>query len=218
MRRTNELVRRCGHYEDGVFKLSGGSSPDNREYRTIKLRRVELTRELDYSSKLDRDAASISKLIDEDADREATPFLDALPLCHALEDAWEDALQSVSKVTNDEDNEALDRVMEFFSEHAEIRVVPPANSSASAIVFSGADKIRECLKWALESRFASEQTRYYRIRGNTISWWMLATTPCLQYPAKVRVEIVNGDDGIDCISIYPLDMQTVEAMRRSDEG
>jgi NTE family protein len=218
VRRTNELVRRCGHYEDGVFKLSGGSSPDNREYRTIKLRRVELTRELDYSSKLDRDAASIGKLIDEDADREATPFLDALPLCHALEDAWEDALQSVSKVTNDEDNEALDRVMEFFSEHAEIRVVPPANSSASAIVFSGADKIRECLKWALESRFASEQTRYYRIRGNTISWWMLATMPCLQYPAKVRVEIVNGDDGIDCISIYPLDMQTVEAMRRSDEG
>src|SRR5215211_4079316 len=218
VRRTNELVRRCGHYEDGVFRLSGGSIPDNREYRTIKLRRVELTRELDYSSKLDRDAASIGKLIDEDADREVTPFLDALPLCHALEDVWEDALQSVSKATNDEDNEALDRVMEFFSEHAEIRVVPPANSSASTIVLSDADKIRECLKWALESRFASEQTRYYRVKGNTISWWMLATTPYLQYPVKVLVETVNGDEEIDCISFYPLDMQTVDAMRRSDEG
>ena len=28
------------------------------------------------------------------------------------------------------------------------------------------------------------------------------------------METVNGDDGIDCITIYPLDMQTVEAMRR----
>ena len=218
VRRTNELVRRCGHYEDGVFKLSGGSIPDNREYRTIKLRRVELTRELDYSSKLDRDAVSIGRLIDEDADREATPFLDALPFCQDLEDVWEDALQSVSKATNGEDNEALDRVMKLFSEHAEIRVVPPANSSAAAIVLSDADKIRECMKWALESRFAPEQTRYYRVEGNIISWWMLATTPCLQYPVKVLVEIVNGDDRIECISFFPLDMQTVDAMHRSDEG
>jgi NTE family protein len=218
VRRTNELVRCFGDYEDGVLKLSNESSPDCREYRTIKVRRVELTSSLDYSSKLDRDAASIDKLIDEDADREATPFLDALPLCHDLEDAWEDALQSVSKAANDEDNEALDRVMEFFSEHAEIRVLPPANSSAAALVLSDADKIRECVKWALESRFAPEQTRYYRVKGNTISWWMLVTTPCLEHPLKVRVEIVNGDAGINRISFYPLDMQTMEVMRRSDEG
>jgi NTE family protein len=215
VRRTNELVRRCGHYEDGVFKLGGGSSPDKREYRTIKLRRVELTRDLDYSSKLDRDAASIARLIDEDADREATPFLDALPLCHALEEVWEDVLQRVSKATNGEADEALDRVMEVLSEHAEIKVVPPANSSASATVLSDTDEIRECVKWALESGFTPEQTRYYRVEENTISWWMLATTPRLQYPVKVRVEIVNGDDGINRISFYPLDMQTVEAMRQS---
>jgi len=214
VRRTNELVRRFGNYEDGVLKLSGGSSPDGREYRTIKLRRVELTRELDYSSKLDRDAASIARLIDEDANREATPFLDALPLCHVLEEVWEDALQSVSKATNGEANAALDRVMESLSEHAEIRVVPPANSSTDAIVLSDAYRIRECVKWALESRFTPEQTRHYRVNGNTISWWMLATTPRLQYPVKVRVEIVNGEDSINRISFYPLDMQTVEAMRQ----
>jgi hypothetical protein len=218
VRRTNELVRRFGDYEDGVLKLSDGSSPDNREYRTIKVRRVELTRELDYSSKLDRDAASIARLLDEDADREATPFLDALPLCHVLEQAWEDALESVSKATNGEAIEALDRVMGFLSEHAEIRAVPPANSTASAIVLSDADEIRKCAKWILECRFAPEQTRYYRVNGNTISWWMLVTTPCLQYPVKVRVEIVNGDAGINRISFYALDMQTMEVTRRSDEG
>jgi NTE family protein len=218
VRRTNELVRRFGDYEDGVLKLSDGSSPDNREYRTIKVRRVELTRELDYSSKLDRDAASIARLLDEDADREATPFLDALPLCQVLEQAWEDALQSVSKATNGGAIEALDRVMEFLSEHAEIRAVPPANSSASAIVLSDADEIRKGAKWILECRYAPEQTRYFRVKGNTISWWMLVTTPCLQFPVKVRVEIVNGDAGINRISFYPLDMQTMEVMRRSDEG
>jgi hypothetical protein len=109
---------------------------------------------------------------------------------------------------------ALDRVMEVLSEHAEIRMVPPANSSASAVILSDTDEIGECVKWALESRFAPEQTRYYRVEGNTISWWMLATTPRLQYPVKLRVEIVNGDDGINRISFYPLDMQTLDAMRQ----
>jgi hypothetical protein len=33
VRRTNELVRRCGHYEDGVFKLSGGRQGVVVEYR-----------------------------------------------------------------------------------------------------------------------------------------------------------------------------------------
>jgi NTE family protein len=212
VRRTNELVRRFGDYEDGVLKLIDESSPDKREYRIIKVRRVELTRELDYSSKLDRDAASIGRLIDEDAGRETKPFLDALPLCHILEEVWEGALRSVSEKSDDEATEALDRVMEFFSEHAQIRVMPPADSSASAIVLSNVDEIQECVRWVLQMRFTPEQTRYYRVEGKTISWWMLATTPLLQYPVKVRVEIVNGDDGIECITCYPLDMQTVEAM------
>jgi hypothetical protein len=122
--------------------------------------------------------------------------------------------QRVSKATNGEADEALDRVMEVLSEHAEIKVVPPANSSASATVLSDTDEIRECVKWALESGFTPEQTRYYRVEEYTISWWMLATTPRLQYPVKVRVEIVNGEDSINRISFYPLDMQTVEAMRQ----
>lgn len=220
VRRTNELVRRFGDYKDGVLKLTDESSPDNKEFCTIKVRRVELTRELDYSSKLDREAASINRLIDEDADREATPFLDALPLCHNLERVWEDALksarpQSVSEKANDE---ALDRVMEFFSEHAEIRIVPPANSSASAIVRSDPNDIRECVRWALENRFTPEQTRYYRLKGNAISWWMLATTPYLQSPVKGRVEIANGDGGIDRISFYPLDMPTVETLKKEENA
>ncbi len=107
-------------------------------------------------------------------------------------------------------------MLESFSEQAEIRVVPSANSSASAIVWSGADEIRECVRWALKSRFIPEQTRYYRLEGNAISWWMLATTPYLQSPVKGRVEITNGDDGIDHISFYPLDMQTVEALEKKE--
>ena len=67
-----------------------------------------------------------------------------LPQCYILEIRWEDALQSISEEANDE---ALDRVLESFSEQAEIRVVPFANSSASAIVWSGADEIRECVRW-----------------------------------------------------------------------
>src|SRR5215204_2099805 len=74
--------------------------------------------------------------------------------------------------------------------HAAPRGKPPANSSAAAFTLSDADEIRECVKWALESRFAPEQTRYYRVKGNTISWWMLVTTPCLEHPLKVRVESV----------------------------
>ena len=207
VRTINELVRRFGKYEGERIKLGDRSGRHKKEYTIIKVRRVELTRRLDYYSKLDRDATSIKKLMDHDSEKEAAPFLQAVSTLYAFEQAWERALMLTEQRNIDD---AVDSVMDLLGDGAKIKLVPPTDSSASERCWDDEEKIRNKVRWCLRRNFSVEQTRYYRVEGDTFSWWMLATADHLHAPVKGRVELVTSQGKIQSFTFYPLDINTLE--------
>ena len=72
----NELVDKLGEVEDPAVKrlpLPGG----DKEYKTIEVRRIELSEPLDAASKLDRSPLFVRRLMDH-GDRRAGEFLEAI--------------------------------------------------------------------------------------------------------------------------------------------
>ncbi len=90
------------------------------------MRRIELTKHLNYSSKLNRNRAFIQELVDSDGPKEATPFLEALATLSAFERVWEKALVEWKEAPQDQDQETqeqkkiLDDVMNLFTEQAKV--------------------------------------------------------------------------------------------------
>jgi NTE family protein len=236
VRSTNELVRQFGACEDGKIKLRKRSDPSKKEYGIIKVRRIELTRELDYLSKLDRNEESINRLMNRDSKHETEPFLKALAALSPFEKAWEKALQEWQGSQQDEDQEIreeqkdqevtdeqeriLDEVMNLFANEAEIRLVPPEDRSASERApYECKEDIRGCVRWCLEGNFNLEQARYYRVTEEIeqldeteIRWWMLVTTDCFDFPVKGWAKVAIKEGKIVSFAFYPLDMHTVEKL------
>lgn len=236
VRRTNELVRQFGAYEDGKIKLRKRSDPSKKEYGIIKVRRIELTRELDYLSKLDRNEESINRLMKKDSKHEAEPFLKALAAVSPFEKAWEKALQEWAKAQQHEDQEKtegqkdqeetdelkriLDEVMNLFADKAKIRLVPPESTSASELtLYESKEEIQRCVRWCLEGNFNLEQARYYRVTKKRkqldkeeMRWWMLVTTDRFDFPVKGWAEMTTKEGKIVDFTFYPLDMNTVERL------
>jgi NTE family protein len=196
VRKINELVRRFGVYKNGEIKLRGGYGPDKREYRIIKVRRIELSlpTHLPPSSKLDRNPVFIDRLMDH-GQEQASHFLETMPFQLAFEAAWESALGALR---SDQDTdmavkqEAVEAVMEFFADLAEIEVVPPLDSSARKLHCKGKEAIRGWVRWCLERNYNIEQTRDYRRAGKKTVWWMLATASHFATPSKGRIQIIKG--------------------------
>jgi hypothetical protein len=97
-RKINELVRRLGKREGDETDLLGelravlhNSETDENEcqktYKIIKVRRIEVSEDLDYVSKLDRSPTNIRGLI-EHGYEQAEHFLKAVLLQIDFEEAW----------------------------------------------------------------------------------------------------------------------------------
>jgi hypothetical protein len=212
VRETNQLIRK--------HKI-----PQN----PIKVRRIELTeltRTLNYFSKLDRDATFIESLMDRDGPEEAESFLEALGAVSPFEKAWEKALRD--KQSNTDIENIIDDVMDLFADQAQIKLVPPEGSSASEQCYVGKEEgeksMREAVRRCLKGNFNLEQARYYRVDGKEtsckeISWWMLASTGRFDFPVKGLAKVKLSDDGkIECFVFYPVAMKTVEELEKAREG
>jgi NTE family protein len=179
--------------------------------KTIKVRRIELTRPLDYSSKLNRDAAFTKELMDKDAKEEATPFLEALAALSTFEEAWEKAQRDRQQADIDIEDVARG-VMNLFAEEAKIKLVPPEGSPASEQCYESDEDIRRWVQSCLERNFNLEQARYYRVDEEKISWWMLVTADRFHLPIKGRIEVAIKEGKIESLAFYPLDMKLVEML------
>ena len=220
VRRTNEMVRRFGAYEDGKIKLVDRSRADEKEYRVIKVRRIEIDRflHLDYLSKLDRSRPNILRLT-EHGSSQAEHFLKALSVLNTFQTAWEEALQAwaearrVSQGGDQKLNAIADDVAKTFTGEAKIRLVPPHGSHSSERCYKGKQAIQERVKWCLSKNFNLEQARDYHVEGVKVSWWMLATANHLHTPIKFRAEVVVEEGKIAYFTLYPLDVETVEELK-----
>jgi NTE family protein len=218
VRRTNEMVRRFGAYEDGKLKLVDRSRANEKEYRVIKVRRIEVDRflPLDYLSKLDRSFPNIRRLT-EHGNSQAEHFLKALSILNTFQTAWDEALQAwaearrASQGEEQKLNVIADVVAKTFTSEAKIRLVPPHGSRSCERCYKG-KQIQERVKWCLSKNFNLEQARDYHVEGDKVSWWMLATADHLNTPIKVRAEVVVEEGKAACFTLYPLDIETVEEL------
>jgi NTE family protein len=146
VRRTNEMVRRFGAYEVGKLKLVDRSRADKKEYRVIKVRRIEVDRflPLDYLSKLDRSRPNIRRLT-EHGGSQAEHFLKALSILNTFQTAWEEALRAwaearrVSQGRKQKLNALAGDVAKNFTGEAKIRLVPPHGTRSRALLQRQAD-------------------------------------------------------------------------------
>ena len=146
-----------------------------------------------------------------------------IPFQLAFEAAWERALGALR---SDQDTdmavqqEAVEAVMEFFTDLAEIEVVPPRGSSARKLHCKGKEAIRGWVRWCLERNYNIEQTRDYRRAGEKTVWWMLATAGHFETPSRGLIQIVKGRaeavirrEKIESFSFYPLTLETIEKQK-----
>jgi NTE family protein len=222
VRRTNEMVRRFGAYEDGKLKLVDRSRANEKEYRVIKVRRIEVDRflPLDYLSKLDRSFPNIRRLT-EHGNSQAEHFLKALSILNTFQTAWDEALQAwaearrASQGGEEKLNAVADDVAKTFTSEAKIRLVPPHGSRSCERCYKG-KQIQERVKWCLSKNFNLEQARDYHVEGDKVSWWMLVTADHLHTPMKFRTEVVVKEGKIARFTLYPLDIETVEELEAVD--
>lgn len=207
VRKINEIVRNLRERLGGETL----SVSDGKEYRVIKVRRIELSIPLYTSSKLDRDPSHIRKLMEHGGER-AGHFLATLPFQNAFEAAWGRARR---------DDVHLDGVMDLFAEDAVVRLVPPSTRPESGMTLSG-DEIREALRWCLDGKANIEQSRDYGVSGETKSLWMLVTADHFEGIVKGRAELALREEGgrekISSFTFYPLTLETIEALRDAMAG
>jgi len=206
VRKTNELIRR--------YDL-----PKN----PVKVRRIELTRPLNYFSKLDRDADCIHQLMDDDGPKEATPFLEALDALSPFEQAWEEALRRWKEAQRQDEyqrKKVVDDVVNFFTDEATIKLIPPDGSSVSEQSYMGKQEgqksmlvaVRRCL----EGNFSLEQARYYRVNGKEICWWMLFSSNRFDFPLKGLAKVELSDHKIKCFAFYPVEIKMLEELEPAE--
>lgn len=215
VRKTNELVRRLGEWEDGVRVLRVPGTYE-KQYKVIKVRRIELTIPLYASSKLNRNPSFIRKLMDH-GEKRAGEFLEATLFQTAFEAAWE-------RAARERDEESVDAVIDLLAEDAILEFVPPAGSPAARQRVDGPEEIRSLVERGLEKGFTLEQSRDYHVSpdGNTLSFWLLATAEHLRDPVRVGAELVVREGRLQACTFHLLSLEAVERLqetvRSSDQG
>jgi NTE family protein len=208
VRKTNELIRKY-----------------NLPKNPVKVRRIELTRPLNYFSKLDRAADCIKLLMEDDGPKEATPFLEALDALSPFEEAWDEALRGWKEAQQQDENQrkkVVDDVVDLFTDDATIKLVPPYayGSSASEQRYMGKQEGQKCIQEAvrrcLEGNFSLEQARYYRVNGKEICWWMLSSSNSFDFPLKGLAKVELSDHKIKCFAFYPVDMKLMEELEAAE--
>ncbi len=184
VRKMNELVREWGQQEDGGTQRLAG--PKGKEYRPIKVRRIELSRPLHTSSKLDRSPFFIRDMMDH-GDEKAAHFLETMRFQSRFEAAWEKG--------------DMDSILRLFAKDAVIRLVPP--SPLPVHEYTG-EKVRGAVEWCLTNGFTLQQSRDYRVNGDKRTCWMLLTSDRFRGPVKGRAEMIIRDDEIQAFTFYPL--------------
>ncbi|MDQ3966525.1 MAG: patatin-like phospholipase family protein [Actinomycetota bacterium] len=231
VRKINELVKRLGEWENGdtkilrkVFRVPEPAE-NNKEYKTIKVRRIELTIPLDSPSKLDRSPSHIKELI-KHGQEQAGHFLGAIPFQITLEKAWEKALQD-----KDEKNveDIVSEVMSLFAEKSAIELVPLADSPSGELPNNEGwktevpEKIRNVVEWCLRKNLTFEQTRDYWVREDhpaekVVTYWILATADHFESPIKGRAEVVVQEDRIKQLTFYPLSLKVMDELKEAVES
>lgn len=217
VRKINDLVRKLGEPDNDDAGTLRVPRQDGREYKVIKVRRIELTIPLYTSSKLDRSPSHIDKLIRHGEER-AAHFLEAIPFQLAFEAAWEKA----ARKRNEENTNAI---MDLFAEDAVVEIVPPADPSARGLSHAarrsieGLETIRTQVEWCLKKNFNLEQSRDYHVHaGGRMSCWVLFATDHFQEPVKGRIELVVREGRIRSFAFHLLSLEAVEELRRRREA
>lgn len=227
IRKINELVKGSGAWETGedgrprkVLRLPGPQH-SSKEYKPIKVRRLEISEPLDYASKLDRSLRHLERLV-RDGERQAKGFLEAVVPQIALEEAWERLLHSKDQ-KDVRYTHHLDAVMGFFTENPVIELVSPADPSgapSSAEVWrgEGPEMLRSVLEWCADRDLAVEQSRDYQVRrdgpdGRAFTCWVLATARGFGDPIKGRVATVVRGEKIESLAFYPLSRELDHRLR-----
>jgi NTE family protein len=207
IRQTRELIERLKELDTPV------EEPPIAKKKIIKVRRIELFMpSLSASSKLDRAPEFLAELMRHGGEQ-AGHFLKVIPFQLAFEAAWEGALKAVRERKDTE--EAVEAVMRFFTDWARIELVPPAGSSAPKVVREGKRQIREWVKRCLQNNFNLEQSRDYRVDGEELSCWVLATADHVDAPAKGRIKATLHEGKIESCLFYPLSLKVLEGLRES---
>ncbi len=144
--KINELVDKLGEGDDPDTKrlpLPG----EEKEYKIIEVRRIEMSEPLDFASKLDRSPSFIRRLMSY-GDRRAGEFLEAI----AFEAAWRARDPEV--------------VMHFFAEEAEVKLVPPLAGHA---IYRGKREIRSVVEEHLANGLRLDPTKH-RVTGDRVTW------------------------------------------------
>lgn len=227
-RRINELVNRLGKREDGGTEIlselravldAAGENEGEETHVITKVRRIELTIDVDYQSKMDRTPSNIQRLMGHGKDQ-AELFLKVIPAQIAFEETWEKALR------DKEERGEIDvaAVMDFFVEKPTIELVPPVDASSGLSqtegrkAEEGAGKVRTVLEWCLESNFTIEQSRDYcevdaPDNERMFSCWVLATADGFDEPIKGRAKVVVQDGKVKRFSFYPLKLKVMEKLK-----
>jgi NTE family protein len=209
VRKVNEQVRQVRELLERVEELdSQVEVPPIAKKRIIKVRRIELFMPtLSASSKLDRAPDFLAKLM-RHGEGQAEHFLKAIPFQLAFEAAWEDALKAVRE--HKDTKEAVEAVLGFFTDQARIELVPPSGSSAPRVVREGKREIREWIERCLQDNFNLEQSRDYRVDGEGLSCWVLATADHLDGPVKGRIKATLDEGRIASCLFYPLSLNVLK--------
>ena len=144
--KINELVDDLGEgerFEDKRFRWR----ERNKEYRPIKLRRIEMSRELDFASKLDRSPSFICEMM-----RYGEVRAEELFASIAFEKAW--------RAGN------IDAILNFFTQDA---VVDIGGSLQGDALYEGKDRIQNFVQEHLTTKIRVDPTKR-QVAGDRVSW------------------------------------------------
>lgn len=227
VRKINQLVKRLGEWtvDERPVKTIRVPRPGRREktYKTIKVRRIEITELLGFASKLDRSPSHLERLL-RDGERQATSFLEAIDAQLSFEAAWERVLwgwhSQNEKDPAVKDPPDVDAAMGFFAETPGIEIVPPVDpagpSRTNGWKREGSEWLRRVLELCARENVTLEQSRDYRVRedglGKVFTCWALLTADSFDHPVKIRVEAVVEGGKVKRLILYPLSSKVMREL------
>jgi hypothetical protein len=230
-RRINELVERLGKQEDDYTEILSGlqavlDAPDEygcgETHVITKVRRIELTLDKGYQSKMDRSLANIKTLLKHGCEQ-AHLFQRLLLSQIAFEETWEKALRD----KEERGVKDVAAVMDFFGQDSTIELLPPVDPVTGLAKTEGwktgdLGQVQKVLEWCLDCNFTIEQSRDYLEedspdKGKVFSCWVLATADGFDEPIKGRVKVATQGGKVERFSFYPLRMKVMEKLRKKLE-
>ncbi|HSK99307.1 MAG TPA: patatin-like phospholipase family protein [Rubrobacteraceae bacterium] len=234
VRKTNQLVKRLGEWEEtgGPAKVLRvpRSGRHEKTYRTMKVRRVEITQLLGFASKLDRSPSHLKRLL-RDGEEQATYFLEAIDAQISFEETWDRVLwgwqRRNGKDPATQDPPDVDAAVGFFADEPVIELVPPVDSAGgpgrtAGWKGEGSEWLRRVLEWCVRENVTLEQSRDYRAREigpeKVFTCWALLTADSFDGPIKIRVKAVVRAGKVERLMLYPLGSKTMRWLKQGLES